>query len=136
MNENPKTGTRLAIAAAVFCALLPLAVAVPGIIMGDTQAISQMLLLGAGMSVGLFVAIMMIALPLYIVFGRALKNNESRGKLAGAFAGAIIAFLVCGYPLGGFSGQLADAAFWILTLAGAVGGWLLVSWMRPVAKGL
>ncbi len=118
-------GRRLILAAAVFCAIGAVVAAVPGFITGDLEAITLMLALGGGMGLALFAALLMIALPLYIIFGRRPLNATPSRKPLFAVAGATVAFLLAGTVLGGFSGSLSTAAVFLLSAAGAIAGWLL-----------
>ena len=114
---------RTIVAGGIFLALLALLFTFPAIMAGDMDAFAELLKIGGAMSFALLIGVLILVLPLLILFG-VIRIDTWGARLPMALAGGLAGVLLALYGLGGQSGDLSTAAVLIITLGGAIAGWV------------
>ncbi len=123
MPGTSSVGVRVTIAGGIFLVLLALFFTFPALMAGDMDAFMDMLKLGGAMSFALLVGVLMLVLPILVLFGK-IRIDLASAKLRFALAGGVAGFVLALLGLGGASGDLSTAGVVLVTLVGAVAGWL------------
>jgi len=124
--------SRTIVAGGIFLALLALFFTFPAIMAGDMDAFADLLKIGGAMSFALLVGVLILVLPLLIIFG-AIRIDTWGARLPMALAGGIAGFVLALYGLGGQSGDLSAPAVLLITLGGAIAGWVYAGRKRDNA---
>jgi len=115
---------RTMLAGGIFLALLALFFTFPAIMAGDMDAFAELLKMGAAMSFALLIGVLILLLPLLILFG-VIRIDTWGARLPMALAGGIAGGALALFGLGGQSGDLSTAGVLLITLCGAIAGWVL-----------
>jgi hypothetical protein len=114
---------RTLVAGGFFLGLFALFFTFPAIMAGDMDAFAELLQIGGAMSFALLIGVLILVLPLLILFG-VVRIDSWSARLPMTLAGGIAGFLLALYGLGGQSGDLSTATVLLITLAGAIAGWV------------
>jgi len=128
--------TRTIVAGGIFLALLALFFTFPAIMAGDMDAFADLIKIGAAMSFALLVGVLIVALPILILLGVIRVDTWGAtwgARLPMALAGGLAGFVLALYGLGGQSGDLSTAAVLLITLCGAIAGWVYAGRKRDSA---
>jgi len=124
--------SRTIVAGGIFLALLALFFTFPAIMAGDMDAFAELLKIGGAMSFALLVGVLILLLPLLILLG-VIRIDTWGARLPMALVGGLAGFVLALYGLSGQSGDLSTAAVLLITLCGAIAGWVYAGRKRNKA---